>query len=202
MLVFVGIDSLSIRLCRSFSRFSDFVLVLSDFFIPKCAFVRAYNFTEVVVIVATAAMADIVDNDNSTRNPLASHNNSPAKSIDGNQQRNDRAIKSNTNSPIENNKNHSAPVNNQNISKPSSTKTSPSTNTKQMSNNLNGPRVVTIYKTETGFGFNVRGQISEGGQLRSINGQLYAPLQHVSACLDNGAAEKAGIKKGDRILEV
>lgn len=69
-------------------------------------------------------------------------------------------------------------------------------------NTTSGPRVVTIYKTETGFGFNVRGQISEGGQLRSINGQLYAPLQHVSACLDNGAAEKAGIKKGDRILEV
>ncbi|KAH8289155.1 hypothetical protein KR054_001052 [Drosophila jambulina] len=66
----------------------------------------------------------------------------------------------------------------------------------------NGPRVVTIYKTETGFGFNVRGQVSEGGQLRSINGELYAPLQHVSAVLENGAAEKAGIKKGDRILEV
>ncbi|KAI8124355.1 hypothetical protein FF38_08930 [Lucilia cuprina] len=65
-----------------------------------------------------------------------------------------------------------------------------------------GPRVVTIYKTETGFGFNVRGQVSEGGQLRSINGELYAPLQHVSAVLENGAAEKAGIKKGDRILEV
>lgn len=72
----------------------------------------------------------------------------------------------------------------------------------QMATATSGPRVVTIYKTETGFGFNVRGQISEGGQLRSINGQLYAPLQHVSACLDNGAAEKAGIKKGDRILEV
>uniref|UniRef100_A0A1L8DW67 Putative sorting nexin-27 n=1 Tax=Nyssomyia neivai TaxID=330878 RepID=A0A1L8DW67_9DIPT len=68
--------------------------------------------------------------------------------------------------------------------------------------NTSGPRVVTIYKTETGFGFNVRGQVSEGGQLRSINGELYAPLQHVSAVLDNGAAEKAGIKKGDRILEV
>lgn len=68
--------------------------------------------------------------------------------------------------------------------------------------NHSGPRVVTIYKTETGFGFNVRGQVSEGGQLRSINGELYAPLQHVSAVLDNGAAEKAGIKKGDRILEV
>lgn len=53
-----------------------------------------------------------------------------------------------------------------------------------------------------GFGFNVRGQVSEGGQLRSINGELYAPLQHVSAVLENGAAEKAGIKKGDRILEV
>ena len=65
-----------------------------------------------------------------------------------------------------------------------------------------GPRVVTIYKTDTGFGFNVRGQVSEGGQLRSINGELYAPLQHVSAVLDNGAAEQAGIKKGDRILEV
>lgn len=41
------------------------------------------------------------------------------------------------------------------------------------------PRVVKIYKSETGFGFNVRGQVSEGGQLRSINGELYAPLQHV-----------------------
>lgn len=65
-----------------------------------------------------------------------------------------------------------------------------------------GPRVVTIRKTETGFGFNVRGQVSEGGQLRSINGELYAPLQHVSAVLDHGAAELAGIRKGDRILEV
>lgn len=65
-----------------------------------------------------------------------------------------------------------------------------------------GPRVVTINKTDTGFGFNVRGQVSEGGQLRSINGELYAPLQHVSAVLDRGAAELAGIRKGDRILEV
>ncbi|XP_012242079.1 sorting nexin-27 isoform X1 [Bombus impatiens] len=65
-----------------------------------------------------------------------------------------------------------------------------------------GPRCVIIYKTETGFGFNVRGQVSEGGQLRSINGELYAPLQHVSAVLPRGAAEKAGVRKGDRILEV
>ena len=64
------------------------------------------------------------------------------------------------------------------------------------------PRVVKIYKSDTGFGFNVRGQVSEGGQLRSINGELYAPLQHVSAVLEAGAAEVAGIKKGDRILEV
>lgn len=73
-------------------------------------------------------------------------------------------------------------------------------NEKRMS--PNGPRSVTIYKTETGFGFNVRGQVSEGGQLRSINGELYAPLQHVSAVLEKGAAEQAGIRKGDRILEV
>lgn len=65
-----------------------------------------------------------------------------------------------------------------------------------------GPRVVAIRKTDTGFGFNVRGQVSEGGPLRSINGELYAPLQHVSAVLESGAAEDAGIRKGDRILEV
>ncbi|XP_064475115.1 sorting nexin-27-like [Ornithodoros turicata] len=65
-----------------------------------------------------------------------------------------------------------------------------------------GPRVVTICKTETGFGFNVRGQVSEGGPLKSINGELYAPLQHVSAVLEGGSAEEAGIRRGDRILEV
>lgn len=64
------------------------------------------------------------------------------------------------------------------------------------------PRVVTISKTETGFGFNVRGQVNEGGPLRSIGGELYAPLQHVSAVLEHGAADAAGIQKGDRILEV
>ncbi|XP_022333199.2 sorting nexin-27-like isoform X2 [Crassostrea virginica] len=64
------------------------------------------------------------------------------------------------------------------------------------------PREVTITKSETGFGFNVRGQVSEGGVLKSINGVLYAPLQHVSAVLEGGAAQRAGIRKGDRILEV
>ncbi|KAK3606285.1 hypothetical protein CHS0354_037962 [Potamilus streckersoni] len=64
------------------------------------------------------------------------------------------------------------------------------------------PRVVMITKSETGFGFNVRGQVSEGGVLKSINGVLYAPLQHVSAVLEGGAAQRAGIRKGDRILAV
>ncbi|XP_067425829.1 sorting nexin-27 isoform X2 [Emydura macquarii macquarii] len=67
---------------------------------------------------------------------------------------------------------------------------------------LGGPRVVRIVKSESGYGFNVRGQVSEGGQLRSINGELYAPLQHVSAVLGGGAADRAGVRKGDRILEV
>lgn len=67
---------------------------------------------------------------------------------------------------------------------------------------VSGPRVVRIVKSESGYGFNVRGQVSEGGQLRSINGELYAPLQHVSAVLPGGAADQAGIAKGDRILEV
>lgn len=65
-----------------------------------------------------------------------------------------------------------------------------------------GPRVVHIKKTETGFGFNVRGQVNEGGPLKSINGRLYAPLQYVSAVLEGGAAETAGLLMGDRILEV
>ncbi|CAD5207903.1 unnamed protein product [Bursaphelenchus okinawaensis] len=64
------------------------------------------------------------------------------------------------------------------------------------------PHLVVIHKSTTGFGFNVKGQVSEGGQLRSINGELYAPLQHVSAVLGAGAAEKAGLLRGDRILEV
>jgi|SRR6218665_801202 len=67
---------------------------------------------------------------------------------------------------------------------------------------LAGPRRVVITKSETGFGFNVRGQVSEGGQLRSINGELYAPMQHVSAVLPGGSAERCGIRKGDRIFEV
>lgn len=43
---------------------------------------------------------------------------------------------------------------------------------------------------------------SSPGQLKSINGVLYAPLQHVSAILEGGAAEMAGIRPGDRILAV
>jgi len=65
-----------------------------------------------------------------------------------------------------------------------------------------GPRLVRIVKSDSGYGFNVRGQVSEGGQLRSINGELYPPLQHVSAVLPGGAADRASISKGDRILEV
>lgn len=177
---------------------------------------------------AAAAMAD-TDIDNTIENPLTSNNNSPTKLINCEKEPYDRATKSNspnsnsstTSSTINTNSNSNS-INSQpikkivNNSQSISSSTSPShlinkkSTTTQMSTNstttttatASGPRVVTIYKTETGFGFNVRGQISEGGQLRSINGQLYAPLQHVSACLCNGAAEKAGIKKGDRILEV
>lgn len=65
-----------------------------------------------------------------------------------------------------------------------------------------GPRVIELNKGPNGFGFNVRGQVSEGGQLKSINGELYAPLQHVSAVLENGPAHVGGLRIGDRILEV
>jgi hypothetical protein len=65
-----------------------------------------------------------------------------------------------------------------------------------------GPRKVFIRKSETGFGFNVRGQVSEGGPLKLYNGEFYAPLQAVSAILAGGAAERAGLHRGDKILEV
>ena len=65
-----------------------------------------------------------------------------------------------------------------------------------------GPRTVVVQKTHQGFGFNVRGQVSEGGTLKSIGGKLYAPMQYISAVLKDGPAEKAGLKIGDRILEV
>lgn len=65
-----------------------------------------------------------------------------------------------------------------------------------------GPRLIELRRGENGFGFNVRGQVSEGGQLRSINGELYAPLQHVSAVLESGPAHSGGVRIGDRILEV
>jgi len=55
----------------------------------------------------------------------------------------------------------------------------------QAAQRLLHPHIVTIVKTETGFGFNVRGQVSEGGTLRSINGQLYPPLQVNGYLLNN-----------------
>lgn len=65
-----------------------------------------------------------------------------------------------------------------------------------------GLKILFLKKSDFGFGFNVRGQVSEGGQLKCINGELYAPMQHVSAVQSGSAAEAAGLKKGDRILEV
>lgn len=64
------------------------------------------------------------------------------------------------------------------------------------------PREVVINKNEQGYGFNVRGQVASGGTLKPIDGQLYAPMQHISAVLEEGPADRAGIKVGDRILEV
>lgn len=69
--------------------------------------------------------------------------------------------------------------------------------------NINhAPHDVKVVKNQQGFGFNVRGQVSEGGQLKSIGGELYAPMQYISAVLENGPASAAGLRVGDRILEV
>ena len=67
---------------------------------------------------------------------------------------------------------------------------------------IRSPHTVKVVKSSQGFGFNVRGQVSEGGQLKSIGGELYAPMQYISAVLEGGPAEEAGLKVGDRILDV
>ncbi len=67
---------------------------------------------------------------------------------------------------------------------------------------VKGPHAVKVVKNQQGFGFNVRGQVSEGGQMKSIGGELYAPMQYISAVLEGGPAEAAGLKVGDRIVEV
>jgi hypothetical protein len=64
------------------------------------------------------------------------------------------------------------------------------------------PRHIFIKKSNDGFGFNVRGQVFEGGQVKSIHGKLYAPLQHVSAVSNKSSAEQAGLCIGDKILQV
>jgi hypothetical protein len=66
----------------------------------------------------------------------------------------------------------------------------------------NAPRSILVRKSNNGFGFNVRGQVFEGGQVKAIHGTLYGPLQHVSAVSSRGSAEKSGLCIGDKILEV
>lgn len=65
-----------------------------------------------------------------------------------------------------------------------------------------GIRVLTIPRSDIGFGFNVRGPFEEGGPMKAINGELYGPLHQVTALLPGGNAEKAGLKVEDRILEM
>ena len=71
-----------------------------------------------------------------------------------------------------------------------------------LSQNDKGIRVLTISRSDIGFGFNVRGPSDEGGPMKAINGELYGPLHQVTAILPGGNAEQAGLKTGDRILEV
>lgn len=67
---------------------------------------------------------------------------------------------------------------------------------------MDTPRTISIKKTADGFGFNVRGQVVEGGQVKAIHGKLYAPLQYVSAITQDSLAEKAGLCLGDKILQM
>jgi sorting nexin-27 len=70
------------------------------------------------------------------------------------------------------------------------------------SESVHTPREVLLTRSSKGFGFNIRGQVSEGGKLRPIGGELYAPLQYISAVVEGGPAAEASIKPGDRLTEV
>ena len=37
-----------------------------------------------------------------------------------------------------------------------------------------------IHRGSTGFGFNIKGTVQEGGVMQAINGRLFPPLQYVS----------------------
>ena len=43
-----------------------------------------------------------------------------------------------------------------------------------------------IHRGTTGFGFNIKGTVQEGGVMQAINGRLFPPLQYVSF-VDKGA---------------
>ena len=64
------------------------------------------------------------------------------------------------------------------------------------------PRTITIKRSADGYGFNIRGQMYEGGQIKAIHGKLYAPLQYVSAVTRESLAEQGGLRVGDMIIEM
>ena len=75
-----------------------------------------------------------------------------------------------------------------------------------------------IHRGSTGFGFNIKGTVQEGGVMQAINGRLFPPLQYVSfvdkgtktsmlyvlTCLHVavGAAYSGGLRQYDRLLEI
>ena len=65
---------------------------------------------------------------------------------------------------------------------------------------------MTIYKSKTGFGFNVSLKFSEEGILRKIlrriSGELNTPLYYVRDVEELGVADNADLLDGDRIIEM
>lgn len=40
--------------------------------------------------------------------------------------------------------------------------------------------MVEVHRGSSGFGFNIKGTVQEGGVMQAINGRLYPPLQYIS----------------------
>ncbi|OAF68424.1 hypothetical protein A3Q56_03844 [Intoshia linei] len=61
---------------------------------------------------------------------------------------------------------------------------------------------ITTNAEDNEYGFQINGQTFEGGQLRSVGGILYGPMQTVSSVTKDSLAYKAGLRIGDRIRSV
>lgn len=69
-------------------------------------------------------------------------------------------------------------------------------------NSMYLPRIVHLKTDKKNFGFNLKGPLSSGGTMRSLNGGLYPPLHYIYSMDVHHCAIKSDLKIYDTILEM